>query len=131
MHFSVVCIARALGSQGEEIVRLVAEKANFKYVDEEVVRHAAELGSVDIDQVHNAEKRKSLVKKLADGLVGGTYTKTESFGGTGYSFTKSEGSQSSATDDELRQLIRDAIEKIAEEGSAVIVAHAASFALRD
>lgn len=131
MHFSVVCIARALGSQGEEIARLVAERAGFKYVDEEVVRHAAELGSVDMDEVHNAEKRKSLVKKLADGAVGGTYQATESFGGLGYSFTKHADSKSSASDEELRQLIRDAIDRIAEAGSAVIVAHAASYALRD
>jgi cytidylate kinase len=132
MDCSVVCIARTLGSQGEEIARLVAEKANFRYIDEEVVLQAAELGSVDVEQIQDAEKRRSMVQRLVDGFgAGGTYKSTDAYGGGAYVFSPKQDSASAETAEELRQLIKDAIANIAAHGSAVIAAHAASFALRE
>ena len=42
MPRSVICISRAAGAGGEEVAQIVAKELGFRYVDEEIVRRAAE-----------------------------------------------------------------------------------------
>ena len=46
MAATVVCISRTMGAGGEEVGRLVAGKLGFDYVDEDIVKRAAERGEV-------------------------------------------------------------------------------------
>jgi cytidylate kinase len=123
MKRSVVCISHATGSGGNEVGRLVAERLGFRYVDEELVSEAAVRAGVDASEIADEERRKSWLAKVLDELaVGGGEAWGMGFGPYGAVGT-------ATTSDELRGYIQEAIEETAGQGSAVIVAHAASHAL--
>jgi Cytidylate kinase-like family len=119
MAATVVCISRTMGAGGEEIGRLVAGKLGFDYVDEDIVSRAAERGDVTADDVADAERRQSLLRRLLTDLGAGGTAET-------YGLAPIPGGD---LPDDMRALIREAIEEAAGRGSVVIVAHAASFAL--
>jgi cytidylate kinase len=117
----VVCISHATGAGGEEVGRLVAERLGFLYVDDEIVARAAAKGGIGPDEIADAERRKSLVARLLDALAQG--------GGEGWTVSAvgippTAGQELGSED--LRTLIREAIEQTAARGNVVIVAHAAS-----
>jgi cytidylate kinase len=120
MATGVVCISRAMGAGGEEVARLVAERLRFAYVDEDIISQAAEKGHISPADVSDAERRKSVLRRLLEEMGSGsaveTYGLAPSIPGAGMS-------------DDIRALIREAIEDAAARGNVVIVAHAASFAL--
>jgi cytidylate kinase len=111
----VVCISRTTGAGGEAVGRLIAEQLGYRYVDEEIVAVAAERGGVEAEDVADAEQRKSFVTRLLGGLAHAA--PDADLGGV------------RAASEEHRGLIRAVIDDIADEGDAVIVAHAASHAL--
>ena len=121
MAASVICISRALGAGGEEVARLVSEHLGFVYVDEEIISRAAERGAIDHETVADEERRKSLVATLLSAMAdsGATFGAPPSV----------DAMWSEPSSDDVRSLIRDAIEEVAARGNAVIVAHAASHAL--
>jgi hypothetical protein len=113
-----------MGAGGEEVGRLVAEELGFLYVDEEIIARAAAKAGIDAGAVADEEQRKSLAARLLRGLAD-----SGSAGlmvGGGPPLQVHEGPSGEA----LRVLIREAIEQTAAQGSVVIVAHAASHALK-
>jgi cytidylate kinase len=120
---NVVCISHATGSSGSEVGRLVAEQLGYRYVDEDIVVEAAVKGGVDIDTLADEERRKSFLARALDELARGATG--EAWAVLGPMAPVGE----DASSDQLRGLIRDAIEETASEGQAVIVAHAASHAI--
>jgi cytidylate kinase len=119
----VVCISHATGAGGEEVGRLVAERLGFLYVDEDIVARAAAKGRVDPGDVADEERRKSLAARLLDAMAHGG-GEAWALGGGAPLVAGEE-----ISGDELRALIREAIEQTAARGNVVIVAHAASQAL--
>ena len=119
----VVCISHATGSNGSEVGRLVADRLGYRYVDEDIVVHAAVRGGVDLDTLADEERRKSFLARVLDELTRGATA--EAWAVLGPMPTVGEDTPG----DELRELIRNAIEETAAEGDAVIVAHAASHAI--
>jgi cytidylate kinase len=120
---SVVCISHATGAGGSEVGRLVAERLGFRYVDEELVTHAAVRGGVKAADIADVERRKVWLQRVLEGFaVGGG--EAWALGGFG-----PYGTSESPTSEELRAFIREAIEETAAQGGAVIVAHAASHLL--
>lgn len=119
MAVTVVCISRTMGAEGEYVGRLVASSIGFDYVDEDLVARAAQRGGVSSEDVADAERRKSLIRRLLTNL--GTGSGVESYG-----LAPVAGGE---LPDDMRALIREAIEEVAARGNVVIVAHAASFAL--
>src|SRR5215831_21241279 len=120
MPYSVVCISRSVGAEGDQVGRLVAERLGFRYLDEEIVARAAERAGVSPEDVADAERRRSLARRLLEGMGQGGAAESYSFGG----FIATGGAY-----DDLRGVIREVIEESAAEGNVVIVAHAASYAL--
>jgi Cytidylate kinase-like family len=118
MASTVVCISRTLGAGGEEVGRLVAGKLGFDYVDEDIVTRAAQRGEVSPEDVADAERRKSVLRRLLAELGTGSAVETYGLAPAGGDLP-----------DDMRALIREAIEEVAARGNVVIVAHAASFAL--
>jgi len=118
-----VCISHATGAGGEEVGRLVAERLGFLYIDDEVVVRAAKTGGIDPRDVADEERRKSLVARLLEAWAqsGG---ETLALAGSGLPRAGDE-----LSGDDVRALIREAIEQIASRGNVVIVAHAASHAV--
>lgn len=56
MSRNVICISRTIGSAGEELGRVVAEKLSYRYVDEEVVERAAEIAGVSREAIAESER---------------------------------------------------------------------------
>ena len=117
-----ICISHATGAEGALVGRTVAERLGFQYVDDEVIAEAAEWGELDPEFVADAERRKPLVARLLGGLVEQSSAPRLPTGDT---------SRSLPSDADLRHLIRAAVGSFVKRGSVVIVAHAASFAVRD
>lgn len=124
MGHNVVCISRVDGARGQEVAVRVAESLGFRLIDEDIIAQAAVDAGVDHEVVADVERRKSALVRLIEGLgssgMGATYMAPPSIASQ---------SQDQPASDELRGLIRSVIEETAAEGSAVIVAHAASLAL--
>jgi cytidylate kinase len=120
----IVCISSATGAGGEEVAQLVAEKLGLRIVDEVIVARAAQEAGVEHDVVADVERRRSFIASLFRDL--GTSAGFVA-AGSGYPVVDEE----SLSTDDLRTLIRSAIEEAAAEGDAVIVAHAASIALSE
>ena len=121
----VVAISRAIGAEGERIGSLVAERLGFRYVDEEIITAAAEKQGVDPAMIADAERRRSVIQRVLEGL------------GQGGAAGAAPGAPMWVPDDaseltrghDLRTLIRETVEETAARGDVVIVAHAAAFAL--
>jgi cytidylate kinase len=117
----VVCIARADGAGGEEVGRLVADRLGFVYVDAEIVARAAARGGLDPAVVADAERRRSLVRRVLDALA---ETGDSGWGGLGPVSAADE-----PPEEQLRALIREAISETVARGRVVIGGHAASHML--
>lgn len=118
MPYRVVCVSGPDGAQMREVARGVAERLGFALVDEEIVFRAAAEAGVEPQVMADAEKRRSFMERALLALGN-----TDLSGVGGFVVPETHVS------DELRDLIRSAIEETAQRGSAVIVSHAASHAL--
>jgi cytidylate kinase len=108
---------------------LVAARLGFRYVDDEVIRVAAEAAKIDPKVLRGAEQHEGLLARMMDALFSRAGEPKSYFEpATRADYTKDVRATPPPTD-ELRQLIQDGIVEIARRGQAVIVAHAASMAL--
>jgi cytidylate kinase-like protein len=108
-----------------EVAQGIADRLGFSLVDEAIVMQAASEAGVEPQVVEDVEKRQSFMDRLLDTFATSSDASALVFaGGSGY--MAPEGVPLS---DELRDLIRQAIEETASRGDAVIVAHAAAHAL--
>ena len=123
MARTVVCISHAAGAGGEEVGRLVAERLGFLYVNEEIVARAAAKGGLDAADVADEERRKSLAARALNAIAQGG-GEAWTLGAVGPLSSREE-----LDSDDIRSLIRETIEQTAARGKAVIVAHAASYAI--
>ena len=118
---TVVCISRDVGAEGETVGRLVAERLGLRYLDEEVITRAAERGGVDEAQLADVEQRKRGIMRILEFLGdAGALTGVQS---------PEPPSLRTAREESHRAMIRGVVEEIADEGNAVICAHAASMAV--
>lgn len=114
-----ICISHATGAAGAEVGRLVAEQLGLRYVDDEVIGEAADWAGLDPAFVADAERRKSFASRLLGGI-----------GGQGAPrLPTGESARALPSDADLRALITDAVSSVVRQGGAVVVAHAASFAV--
>jgi cytidylate kinase len=125
MTSRVVCISGPDGARMREVAQGVADRLGFALVDEEIIMRAAAEAKVEPHVVADVERRQSFMDRMLNALASSSDGSPYVFAGGG-GFIAPEGI---ALDDELRDLIRTAIEETADRGSAVIVAHAASHAL--
>jgi cytidylate kinase len=115
-----ICISHATGAGGATVGRAVAERLGFRYVDDEVISEAADWAELDPAFVADAERRKPFIARLLGSV-------TEKGGAPRLS--SADPARALPTDADLRRLITAAVNAVAREGSVVIVAHAASFAV--
>ena len=118
MPTRVVTLSHATGAGGETIGRTVAKQLGFRYLDEEIVKFAAEKEGLDAAVVADAERRKSFLERFFDGLA-------EVDASVGMLVPEAIMTRS----ENVRTVIVDAINAMAERGQAVIVSHAASIPL--
>ena len=116
----VVCISHATGAGGEEVGRLVAERLGYLCVDDEIVARAVAKGGIAPGDVADEEPRKSFIARMLDAMAQGG-GEAWPYGAIGMPVAEPE-----LVSEDLRALIREAIEQTAARGNVVIVAHAAS-----
>jgi cytidylate kinase len=124
MARTVICVSHATGAGGTDLGRLVADKLGFRLIDEEIVTRAAENQNVDVADLADVERRRSLLARIlreaATGAAVGSPDAVALFG-----------LEPQLDRNSLRALIRQSINETADEGNVVIVSHAASYALAD
>ena len=104
MRATVVCIAGTDGALSERVGELVAERLGYRLANGSIIVAAGQAQGLLPESVSAAESRDAGRTLEVDF---GRVEKTET----------------------VRGLIRDAVQQTADEGSVVIVAHAASYAL--
>jgi hypothetical protein len=126
MRARVICFSASDGAAGGEIVPLVAERTGFRVVDEQVIARAADTAGVEPSVVAGVEQRKGLAGRILEQLpAAGIGLGVSGLAG----FPAVNPDDLKPYSDQLRGMIRSAIEELADEGDVLIVAHAASFAL--
>ena len=124
MAFQTICISRDVGAGGEQVGRSVADSLGFRYVDEDIVRAAAERAGVEIEDVSSAEQRRTVAGRLLD-LVAQAGA-PEAYA---YAIPDADTYRLAGSSDGMMQVIQEAVRETADAGNAVIVAHAASHVL--
>ncbi len=104
MDTSVICISHTEGADGGAVAKAVAGKLGFSFADDSIVSEAARGAGLFAESVSYAERRDA---KRAIEVDFGRIEKTE----------------------KLRELIKTAIDDVADRGKVVIASHAASYAL--
>jgi hypothetical protein len=127
---NVICISHTTGAEGEQLGAIVAERLGFRYLDDEIVDQAAEWASLDPAVVADVERRKGVLARFFNRLGDSSGSDSPRISPTspGWPVTGDD-ARRVPSDETLRGLIRDVIRDAAEEGEAVITAHAASMVL--
>src|SRR5262249_30953715 len=66
MGFRVVCISRTTAAGGEDVGQAVAQQLGFRYVDEQIIRRAAQHAQVDPVLVAKSEHHQPLLQRLLE-----------------------------------------------------------------
>ncbi len=121
---NVICVSHATGSGGDDVGCMVAERLGFLHVDEEIVARAAAQGGISPADVADEERRRSLAARILGSPSGGGGSALALGGSVPFML------EDEPNANEIRALIREAIEQMAARGNVVITAHAASHALK-
>lgn len=119
----IVTISHATGAGGDNIGRGVAKGLGFSYVDEGIIRLAAERHGVDPELVADAERRKSLLDRIFNDMAAAPMMMESTASMTMLP------PEAFVTREDLRALIVEAIKETAQRGEVVIVSHAAGVPL--
>jgi cytidylate kinase len=120
--YRVVCISGTDGAGADSVSEIVAGRLGYRLIDEAIIARAAQEAGVEPHVVADAELRKSFLKRFVKQLESGRGLALDAGG----LVTLAE---SGLSEDDLRGLIRAAIEETAAQGDVVIASHAASIAL--
>ena len=106
----------------------MAERLGYRVIDAEIIQRAAEKADVQPERVARTEQRQSLIRRLISSIA---FAEPSGVLAPEYYAVYPEAALAvgQTLEERLRLLIREVIEEVANEGQAVIVAHAASMAL--
>ncbi len=135
MSSTVICIAASDGANAEEVASAVGEALGFRVISEEIVARAASEAGVDEQAIMDVEQRKTALTKVLERLAPSGAARDPEFvrspdaqftaGMIGVALARN----SNRPSEELRGLIRSAIDEFMATGDVVIFAHAASLSL--
>lgn len=116
---NIITISRQYGSGGREIGEKLAKKLEIPFYDKELITRAAKESGFSEELFENVEKKatNSLLYSIAMGM--------NAYGNYDIGFTNL------SLDDQVYLAQSNAIRKIAQEGSCVIVGRCADYILRD
>jgi cytidylate kinase len=133
---TVICISASDGANAEEVATAVSEALGFRVISEEIVGRAAAEAGVDQETIEDVEQRKTALMKVLERMA--------LWGAADPQFVLSSDAQITAgmigvglpysagaprPSEELRGLIRSAIDEFMAAGDVVLLAHAASQSL--
>ncbi|MCF8067851.1 MAG: cytidylate kinase-like family protein [Desulfobacterales bacterium] len=118
---SVLTVSRQFGAGGKTLSKLVAEKMNYTFVDEEIIQLVAEKARVSTNWVESIEKEAGgKLHKFLSGLVPKSFVERILDDDRGY------------IDEEIYvDALQSVITKIAETDNSVILGRGGQYILRD
>jgi cytidylate kinase len=134
---TVICISASDGANADEVASAVGQALGFPVISEEIVARAASEAGVDQQAIVDVEQRKTALGKILERLAPSNAAWDPEFvrsadaqftaGMIGVALAHNAGT--SRPSEELRGLIRSAIDEFMAAGDVVILAHAASQSL--
>ncbi len=137
MSSGVICISASDGANADEVAFTVADALGYQVVNEEIVAKAAAEAGVDRQSIEDIEHRKSLMARIMERVAPSGAARDPEFvqssdaqitaGMIGVAFADNAGAKRPS--EELRGLIRSAIDEFMAQGDVVILQHAAAQSL--
>ncbi len=139
MSSEVICISSSDGANADQVAVAVAEALGFRVINEEIVARAAAEAGVDRQSVEDVEHRKTAFAKIwsrlgqssaaAAGGPGPARSADAQITASTIGVAFSGSPEARRPSEELRGLIRSAIDEFVAMGDVVIFSHAASQSL--
>jgi len=126
MNIRIVALARPVGTEGEEIAQMTADKLGFRFYDYQVVQAAAQEAGVSPETVSEAEHTPSLLTRILEALA-----RNPSMPVAAWADPVPLASNPLLTSTEYRRFIEDVIRDLADQGEAVLMGHGAPMVLHD
>lgn len=126
MNTKVITVARTLGSSGEDVARLVAQKLDFRYVDYQIVQDAAREAGASPEAVSEAQRAPSLLTRILE-----TLARNPSMPEAVWANPTPLIESPLYTSADYRRFVEKVIINVADEGRAVIVGHSGQAVLRN
>ncbi len=126
MNTRVVSISRQVGTAGEEVAQALAKKLDFRYIDYQVIQKAAEDAGVSPETVSESEHTPSLMTRLLEALA-----RNPSMPVAAWADPLPLSTSPLFTSIDYRKFVEDVISQTADQGTCVIVGHAAQVILRE
>ncbi|MGI8926838.1 MAG: AAA family ATPase [Tepidiformaceae bacterium] len=124
MNTRVVTIARQVGTGGEDVAQAVAGRLGFRYIDYQVIQAAAQEAGVSPETVSEAEHTPSLMTRILEALA-----RNPSMPVAAWADPVPITASPLFTSTDYRKFVESVIRDLAEQGSCVIVGHAAQVIL--
>ena len=118
---SVVTISRELGSEGDKIADLMCEQLGFCRVDKDMLTQIAQDAGVDVKAVLAKEQASTRRARLISSDMTSLHRKQPS------AFER----KAAMDDQTYARVLRETMERFAQEGDAVIVGRGGQMVLRD
>ena len=118
---AVITISRELGSEGDKIAGLLCQELGYCRVDSAMLSQIAEEAGVNVEAVLAKERAVTRRPKLVSGDMTSLYRKDPS----------AFGKQDAIDDQTYARIVRETMEKHAQEGNAVIVGRGGQMILQD
>lgn len=108
---AVITVSRELGSDGDQIVDALCDQLGYCRVDKAVIGHIAQQAGVDVQAILDKERAVAASPRLISNQM------TSLYGRAPTAFQK----ESAVDDQTYARVVRETMEKYADQGNAVIV----------
>lgn len=126
MAISIITIARQVGTGGEEVARIVAEKLGYRLLDYRIVQEAAIEAGVSPETIAEAQRRPSFFARIIEALA-----RNPGAGAVQWGEPVNIGATPILTSADYRQLVQQVVEDFASAGRVVFLGHGAQFMLHE
>lgn len=126
MNTRVISISRQVGTAGEEVAQAVAHRLGFRVIDYQVIQDAAQEAGVSPETVSESEHTPSLMTRLLEALA-----RNPSMPVAAWADPVPLAASPLYTSTDYRKFVEDVMREMADQGSCVIVGHAAQVILRE
>jgi cytidylate kinase len=118
---AVITISREIGSEGDKIAEILCKKLGYQCVDKAMLLHIAAEAGVDVNAVLAKEQSFASKPRLISSEMASLYAREPSV------FQKA-----GALDDQTyARVVRETLERFAQEGNAIIIGRGGQMVLRD
>lgn len=126
MNTRVITFASQVGSNGEQIARLVAQELGFGCLDQEVLERAARSAGVPSKIIRDAERTRSLPERAL-----AAWANTAGWSANAWHLGAAPAINLAYTAEGYRRIIDEVLRNVAREGDAVVIGHDGQMSLRD